>query len=164
MINTIVSIYRKLTGWLATEQRMERMWVQAPTWEQQERDGLTWDGLAKRYGMTQGWDGRTGCPELWLDMYPNGHVGKHGMACLTHKTSELTVNLKISIFCLHILNYGSCRARHCGFLALDGHCILGTSWSNWRDRLTILQGQVDYFTQGRVGQGTRCPTPIKPSL
>ena len=37
--------------------------------------------------------------------------------------------------------------------------IVGTSWSIRRDGLTILQGRVDCFAQGRVGLGTRCPTP-----
>ncbi len=59
------------------------------------------------------------------------------------------------------IHFGSCRACHCRFLALDEHCILGTSWSIWRDGLTILQRRINYFAQGRVGQGTRCRTPAR---
>ncbi len=57
------------------------------------------------------------------------------------------------------IHYGSCRACCYHFLALDGHCILGTGWLFCRDGLTFFAGTGWLFCTGRVGLGTRCPTP-----
>ena len=78
--------------------------------------------------------------------------------CIDHEVMALLQHLHNATHLRRSIHYESCRARSCRFLALDGHCILGMRWSIWRNELTILQGWVDYFTQGWVGLGTRCPT------